>query len=57
MTQVELATSLAYKSGTVVRDASGEVWRKKWLLWQRFGSLGDYDTTAIVTPWTVLYEP
>ena len=35
----------------------GEVWRKKWLLWQRFGSLGDYDYTAIVRPWTVLFSP
>jgi hypothetical protein len=57
VTADQLGTLLAYPSGTVVRDASGCVWGKKWQLWQRFGSLGEYAPTALVWPCEVIWNP
>lgn len=57
MSPEQLGRFFAYAPGTVLRDGSGCVWGKKWHLWQRFGSLGDYDPEAIVLPVDVLYAP
>lgn len=57
MTAGQLGILLAYPTGTVVRDGSGCVWGKKYMFWQRFGSLGDYDCSALVWPVEVIWKP